>query len=146
MSELVVLSPPRAEHRPDCRFGPGYFRVVLEDGTRRFCQSEGEVQFVCNLLPGGSVRRVQRDGWCLDDVGSEGGDARTPDVVDAATWLALDRTEGMRELGLTSEQDYIRAYRMIEDAVIARDRAESLGGVHAPVVIKRAGARVTTVG
>jgi hypothetical protein len=137
---LVVVSPPRTEHRDGCRFGSGYYRVLLSDGTRRFCQSQGEVEFVMGLLPHAYVRHVQRDGYCLDDEPLT--DARTPDVVDAARWLALPQVDGMRELGLKSEGDYIRAYRMIEDAVLERDRAESHGGVHASIVIKRRGARV----
>jgi hypothetical protein len=140
---LVLVSPPRAEHRRDCRFGSGFYRIVLRDGTRRYCQSEGEVEWVSRLLPHESIVRIQRDGHCLD--GEYGGDAHTPDVVDGAAWLALPRTDGMRELGLTSEADYIRTYRAVEDAIIERDRAEAHGGVHASVVIKRRGVRVRDV-
>lgn len=130
------------EHRADCRFGPGPYRIVLTDGARRYCQSELEVQRALSLLPGESVRRVQRDA-CLDD--AETGDANTPDVVDAATWLGLPKGDGMRELGLRREADYVRAYRMVEDAVLARDRAAQLGGVRASVVIKRRGAKVSDI-
>jgi len=130
------------EHRALCRFGPGLYRIVLSDGARRYCQSELEVQRALSLLPGESVRRVQRDA-CLDQ--PETGDANTPDVVDAAMWLELPQAEGMRELGLVHEADYIRAYRMVEDAVLARDRAAQLGGVHASVVVKRRGAKVSDV-
>jgi len=131
------------EHRALCRFGPGMYRIVLTDGSRRYCQSDLEVQRALRLLPGESVRRVQRDA-CLDE--PDTGDANTPDVLDAATWLGLSREEGMRELGLEREADYIRAYRMIEDAVLARDRAAQLGGVRASVVIKRPGAHVSDIG
>jgi len=130
------------EHRADCRFGPGLYRIVLKDGARRFCQSDLEVQRALSLLPGESVRCVQRDA-CLDQ--PETGDANTPDVVDAATWLSLPQVEGMRELGLTHEADYVRAYRMVEDAVVARDRAEAHGGVHASIVIKKRGVPVANV-
>jgi hypothetical protein len=69
-------------------------------------------------------------------------DERTPDVVDGARFLGLSQKDGMRELGLTSDKDYARAYRDIEAAVVARDNRESQGGVHAPVVVKRAGKHV----
>jgi len=138
---LHVVSPPRVAHRDKCTFGPGFYRILLVDGGRRFCQSDGEVEFVTRMLPPSSIRRVQRDGYCLDGDEAES-DARTPDVVDAAQWLALSQADGMRELGLESEADYIRAYRTIEEAVIERDRQEAQGGVHASIVIKRRGAHV----
>lgn len=72
-------------------------------------------------------------------------DERTPDVIDGARFLGLPREEGMRELGVTSEKDYARAYKDVEQMVNARDNRESQGGVHAPVVVKRRGARVTDV-
>jgi hypothetical protein len=70
-------------------------------------------------------------------------DERTPDVIDGARFLGLSQKDGMRELGLTSDKDYARAYKDVEQAVYARDNREAQGGVHAPVVIKRKGARVT---
>jgi hypothetical protein len=70
------------------------------------------------------------------------GDERTPDVIDGARFLGLSRAEGMRELGVSDERAYARAYRDVEAAVYARDNRESQGGVHAPVVIKRAGREV----
>lgn len=69
-------------------------------------------------------------------------DERTPDVIDGARFLGLSQKDGMRELGISSEKDYVRAYRDVEAAVIARDNRESQGGVHAPIVIKRSGAKV----
>jgi hypothetical protein len=69
-------------------------------------------------------------------------DERTPDVIDGTRFLGLSRPDGMRELGITREADYVRAYRDIEAAVLARDNRESQGGVHAPIVVKRKGARV----
>jgi hypothetical protein len=69
-------------------------------------------------------------------------DERTPDVIDGARFLGLSQKDGMRELGITSDQAYARAYRDVEAAVVARDNRESQGGVHAPIVVKRAGARV----
>ena len=69
-------------------------------------------------------------------------DERTPDVIDGARFLSLSQQDGMRELGLTREADYARAYRDIEAAVVARDNRESQGGVHAPIVVKRRGAKV----
>jgi hypothetical protein len=69
-------------------------------------------------------------------------DERTPDVIDGTRFLGLSQRDGMRELGLKAEADYVRAYRDIEAAVLARDNRESQGGVHAPIVVKRKGARV----
>ena len=69
-------------------------------------------------------------------------DERTPDVIDGARFLGLSQRDGMRELGVTREADYIRAYRDVEAAVLARDNRESQGGVRAPIVVKRKGARV----
>jgi hypothetical protein len=135
--QLVPVSPARDAHRSGCTFGPGFYRVVLTDGGRRFCQSEGEVQFVSHLLPQGSVRRVQRDGYCLD--GDVGG---TPDVLSAERFLDMDRVDAMRELGLETEAEYVRTYRAVEDAVLERDRLHH-GALERPsIVIKKKGRRV----
>jgi hypothetical protein len=72
-------------------------------------------------------------------------DGRTPDVVDAARFLAMSRTEAMRELGI-SEVTYARVYRDVEQAVATRDNREGQLGVHASIVIKRPGAKVSDVG
>ena len=111
----------------------------------RFCQSWDEVQSACRLLEG-VVRdiRIERDGHCLDG-DTLIGDANTPDVVDGEWWLSLPTTAGMGVLGLTSEADYRRAYVAIEAAVGRRNNREAQGGVHASIVIKRPGARVTDV-
>lgn len=69
-------------------------------------------------------------------------DERTPDVIDGARFLGLSRQEGMKELGISDERAYARAYRDVEAAVHARDNLEAQGGVHAPIVVKRAGRRV----
>jgi hypothetical protein len=74
------------------------------------------------------------------------GDARTPDVVDAERWLGQSVQDGMRELGLTSEAQYRRAYRDIEAVVSKRNNREGQTGVHASIVVKRRGANVTDVG
>jgi hypothetical protein len=138
--QLVPVSAPRQAHRDGCTFGSGFYRIVMTDGSRRFCQSEGEVEFVSNLLPAGAIARVQRDGFCLDDAEyTATGDARTPDVLDGARFLDLPREEGIRELGVTDEADYARAYRAVEEAVLERDRQQAHGGVHASIVIKRKG-------
>lgn len=133
-------------HRTDCVFGHGFFRLTFS-GNTRYCQSWDEVQTACRLLEG-VVKdiRIERDGYCLDgDSPSFIGDANTPDVVDGEWWLGLDRVDGMRELGLTSEADYRRAYLAIEAAVGRRNDLASQGGVRASIVIKRPGARVTDV-
>lgn len=73
-------------------------------------------------------------------------DERTPDVIDGARFLGLSRSEGMQELGITSEKDYARAYKDVEAMVVARDNRESQGSVEVPVVIKRSGAKVNDAG
>jgi hypothetical protein len=133
-----------AAHREDCLFGPGFFRINLRDGGTRYCMAQEEVEFVHSLLGNGQVVRVERDGYCLD--GDREGDANTPDVVDAETWLGWPREKAMREVGLHSEAEYSRVYAQIEAAIYRRNNRESQGGVHASVVIKRRGRRVTTVG
>ena len=135
------------QHRSDCAFGSGFFRVELLDSTPRYCQNEAEVQWVLRLLPRRAVSRIARDGYCLDpeDHPALMGDASTPDVVDAEWWLGLTQAEGMRELGLHTEADYARAYRMVEAAVARRENRAGQTGVHASIVIKRPGAGVTDV-
>lgn len=127
------------DHREGCAFGPGFFRVVLRSGDRRYCQDEDEVSFVALLLPPMSIRRVQRDGYCLDGLEPE---PPGRGVIDGAAWLELPVEQGMDVLGLTDEADYIRAYRAIEDAVLERDKAYARTGVHASVVIKKRGTPV----
>jgi hypothetical protein len=132
-------------HRPDCRFGSGFFRLTYGNQQVRYCQDQVEVERACRLLEG-AVReiKVERDGYCLDGDPMIG-DAGTPDVVDGEWWLSLPREEAMRELGLTSEADYRRAYVAIEAACGRRDNRASQGGVRASIVIKRPGAKVTDV-
>jgi hypothetical protein len=120
-------------HRAGCTFGPGFLRVELTDGSRRFCQTEDEVALLHKLLPPGSVRRYVRDGYCLDEL-----EDASPDVIDADTFLAMPREAAMLALEVESEAEYTRAYRAVEDAVLARDRA----GGGASIVIKRKGRRV----
>ena len=137
MSDLLI----QTTHRSDCRFGPGLFRITYRGPSGpqvRYCQTQAEVEQVHRLLHGvASALRVERDGYCLD--GQYGGDANTPDVVDAEAWLALPRDEGMRELGIEREADYARAYRAIEAAVSRRNNRAAQGGVHASIVIKKRG-------
>jgi len=126
------------EHRRGCTFGPGYFRIVLSDGGRRFVDTETQVEAVRHLLPAGAMLKVQRDGYCLDQ-----DDLRSPDVMDGERFLNLPQADAMRELGITEEADYARAYRAIEDAVLARDRAIAAGARDKPsIVIKRKGKEV----
>ena len=93
-------------HRADCRFGPGFFRVSLRGTTPRYCQSPDEVQFLVSMVGKAAIVRVERDGHCLD--GDRQGDANTPDVVDAETWLTLPKREAMELVGLEREVDYQR--------------------------------------
>jgi hypothetical protein len=130
------------EHRPLCRFGPGPYRVVLQDLSRRYCQSQTEVERVYQLVPRDLIRRVQRDAYCLDGLDDVEGDQDTRGVIDADQWLELPREQAMAEFGIQSEADYVRAYRMLEDAVLARDRALVQTGVRASIVVKKPGTRV----
>jgi hypothetical protein len=125
-------------HRYGCTFGPGLYRIVLVDGGRRFVQSEAQVEAVRRLLPPGSMLKVQRDGYCLDQ-----DDLESPDIIDGERFLNLPREQAMAELGVDSEADYTRAYRAVEEAVLARDRAVAAGARDRPsIVIKRKGRRV----
>jgi len=132
-----------AAHRRDCTFGAGFYRLVLEGGGARYCQSENEVRLVHSLLGPDQVVRVERDGYCLD--GDRVGDARTPDVVDAEAWLAMPREQAMQAVGLEREADYARVYNQVEAAVYRRDNREKQSGVHASIVLKRRGAPVRNV-
>jgi hypothetical protein len=131
----------RAEHAHGCVFGDGWYRIVVGGEVLRFCQDEAELRQALHFLTSlGRHITVQKDA-CLEGL-KQLGDAETPDVVDAEWWLGLSRQEGMRELGLTDEADYARAYRAIEDAVAVRNNRAAQGGVRAPIVVKRKGARV----
>src|SRR5262247_3753867 len=124
-------------HRDDCRFGPGFYRIVLEGGARRYCQTEREVRSAMSLLERQHVTHIQRDA-CLDDPDDRG-------VIDGAHFLAMSREEAMAAVGIDSERDYVRAYRAIEDAVLERDKHTPAGEAKPSVVIKRRGVKVSDV-
>ena len=125
-------------HRHGCTFGSGYFRIVLSDGSRRFVDNEAQVEAVRRLLPAGAMLKVQRDGYCLDQ-----DDLESPDVVDGERFLSMPQDDAMRALGVDSEADYARAYRAVEEAVLARDRAIASGARDRPsIVVKRKGKQV----
>ena len=84
--------------------------------------------------------KVQRDGYCLDQ-----DDLESPDVMDGERFLNLPMAEAMAELGLDDESEYVRAYRSIEEAVLARDRHVAAGHDRASVVIKKKGKTVLDV-
>lgn len=130
-------------HRADCRFGSGFYRIVLRDGGVRYCQNKEQVEYVHVLVGNDQVARVERDGHCLD--GDRQGDANTPDVVDGELWLMLPRGDAMRLVGLTSEQDYARVYNQVEAAVSRRNDRASQGGIRASIVIKKRGRAVVDV-
>ena len=128
-------------HRPGCTFGHGFFRIELRSGERRFCRDEQEVEQACALLTTSVIRRVVRDGYCMDDDHGE-----SPDVIQGERFLAMSKTDAMEAMGGISEAEYLRAYRAIEDAVLARDRAISGGAIARPsIVIKKKGRRVADV-
>jgi len=128
-------------HRRGCTFGPGLYRIVLADGGRRFVDTEQQVEAVRRLLPSGAMLKVQRDGYCLDQ-----DDLESPDVIDAERFLHMPREQAMAELGLTREADYTRAYRQLEDAVLAADHAVAAGGDRPSIVIKKRVVRVHDAG
>jgi hypothetical protein len=126
-----------AAHRPECTFGPGFFRLVLNEGGQRYVDAEADIRVLQGLLPEGTIRYVERDGYCLD--GMRQGDANTPDVVDAEQWLGLPQAEAMEQVGLTREADYRRVYEQVERAVGRRNNRQSQTGVHVPIVLKKRG-------
>jgi hypothetical protein len=133
-------------HRADCTFGglpTEFFRIVFQDGTRLWRHNQEAVEHTLALVPPERVERVDRDGYCLD--GLRVGDANTPDVVDAETWLGMPRPEAMSLVGLDNEAEYSRVYKQVQDAVYTRDNRESQGGPHVPIVIKKRGRPLTTV-
>jgi hypothetical protein len=125
-------------HRPGCTFGPGGYRIELISGTRRYCQSEDELKRAYALLPLDAIRRVARDGYCLDeDAGS------SPDVLDGEQFLNMPKEAAQEALGGVTDAEYAKAYRAVEDAVLARDRAVAAGSSDRPsIVIKKKGRRV----
>jgi hypothetical protein len=129
------------EHRAGCVFGPGFYRVVLSDGGRRFCQSEQQVEAVRRLLPAGVMLKVQRDA-CLDPLEpNESGRG----MVEGEVFLNMPRERAMAEFGIETEADYARAYHAIEEAVLAADRAAADGRDRPSVVVKKRAATVTDV-
>jgi hypothetical protein len=128
-----------SEHRSDCLFGPGFYRIVLANGSNRYCQDERELRQVLRSFVEWGVQKVQRDA-CLDPPEDSG-----RGVVDGEVFLSLSQAEGMAALGVTSEADYVRAYHAIEEAIVARDRAVAHGGDRASVVIKKKGTVVSDV-
>src|SRR5215471_4316446 len=130
------------DHRSGCSFGPGFYRIELISGARRYCQTEADVKTVYSLLLLDTIKRVVRDGYCLDPLER----MDSPDVLDGERFLNMPQAEAMQALGGVSEQEYQQAYRAIEDAVLARDRAISAGARDRPsIVIKRKGRRVADV-
>ena len=128
------------DHRPGCTFGPGFYRIELISGARRYCQTEEEVKRAYALLLTDTIRRVSRDGYCLDPL-----ERAAPDVVEGERFLAMPQTQAMDELGI-GEAEYVTAYRAVEDAVLARDRAVAAGSPdRPPIVIKKKGKRVLDV-
>ncbi|HYW88424.1 MAG TPA: hypothetical protein VFB50_11675 [Chloroflexota bacterium] len=130
------------QHRPGCSFGPGLYRIELISGNRRYCQSEAEVKAAYALLPLDAIRRVARDGYCLDPLELP----ESPHVLDGEAFLNMPEIDARHALGDISAEEYQRAYRAIEDAVLARDRAVSAGASDRPsIVIKKKGRRVADV-
>jgi hypothetical protein len=130
-------------HRPGCTFGPGFFRIELISGTRRYCQDEDQVRQVYSLLLLDSIKRVARDGYCLDPL--EAGPS--PHVIEGEQFLNMPKEAAQEALGGATDEEYAQAYRAIEDAVLARDRAVAAGSTDRPsIVIKKKGRMIHDVG
>ncbi len=126
-------------HRPDCTFGPGFFKIVyLSGGLERtyYAQSRGECDAIAALLTPVQRPRFYRDA-CLDHQDKRLGDSNTPDTVDADWWLGLDRQQAMEELGLDDETEYAKVYQQVYDVACTRDNRTSQSGVRASIIIKR---------
>ena len=104
-----------------------------------YFESQAELELAYQLLPPGHAGHVQRDGYCLD--GQAPSKPGTPDVLDGEAFLAMRREDAMRELGVESEAEYARAYRAIEDAVLARDRLHHSRAERPSIVVKKRGAK-----
>jgi hypothetical protein len=61
--------------------------------------------------------------------------------MDGEAFLNMRREDAMRELGIEEESEYARAYRAIEDAVLARDRLHHGTAERPSIVVKKRGAR-----
>ena len=129
-------------HRSGCSFGPGFYRIELISGTRRYCQTEAEVKQVYALLLLDTIKRVARDGYCLDEPQAEA----SRGVLDGELFLNMPENEARRALGDVTHDEYVRAYRAVEDAVLARDRAVAAGAADRPsIVVKKKGREVADV-
>jgi hypothetical protein len=128
----------QAAHRPGCRFGDGFYKVVYDDALGpprvRVFQTQADADLMVKLLPPGRNVRCYRDA-CLDSQGRV--DAATPDVVDGDWWLGLPKAQAMEELGLVDDREYARAHRAVSEMVAARDNRRTQGGVRASVVVRR---------
>jgi len=137
---FVSDAPLRAAaHRPGCRFGDGFYKVIYDDElgqprTRCF-GTQAEADLLVRLLPPGRNVRGYRDE-CLDR-GRATSDAGTPDVLDGEWWLGLPKAQAMEEAGIADEAVYARIHRAVEDVVYRRDNRATQGGVRAPVILRR---------
>lgn len=97
----------------------------------------------------------RKDGSLLGEYAPLAGDAITPDTVDGVWWLTLPKKQAMWELGLTTEAEYARVYRDIEQMAYVVENRRQQTGEYIPLVIKRrkrrensglfAGGRVTRI-
>ena len=129
-------------HRPGCTFGSGFYRLEMSRGYRRFYQTQAELEHGVALLHGSVIRRVVRDGYCLDELPSQA----SPHVIDGEAFLNMAENDAREALGGVTAEEYVRAYRAVEDAVLARDRAVAAGAADRPsIVIKKKGRKVADV-
>jgi len=91
-----------------------------------------------------------RDGSLAGEYAPLGGEATTPDTVDAIWWLGLPKAQAIWELGLNNEEEYARVHRDVEAVayqVENRRRQMMQNGLEpdfVPMVIKRRKRRVNS--
>lgn len=133
------LAPKVRVHRPDCVFGPGFYRLAyaLSGETREaYFQEQGPADSFARLLPPGTRFRAYRDA-CLDGPAVRTTEANTPGMVDAEWWLGLPRAQAVAELGLRSEREYAKIALAVEAAVARAINRETQGGVRVRIMLPR---------
>jgi hypothetical protein len=86
----------------------------------------------------------RKDGSLLGEYAPLQGDATTPDTVDGVWWLGLPKPQAMWELGLTSEAEYRRVYRDVEQMAYLIENRRQQTGEYVPMILKRRKRRANT--
>lgn len=135
------------KHREACIFGPGFWKIRLQGGIELTYNTFEEAEDARFRLPADKVTGLSRDGYCLDpqdfpDVPQRQQTPVQAPVVDAETWLGMDKDEQMQCLGITDESTYDRTLAAATEMVsVAVNRLQQTG-VRVSVVLKRKGIRV----